>query len=106
MKKIVSLVVLIICMFVFSTSIFAMQGEIPTVPNIQVTTYAGPGYGIGIIQWLAYLLFIILIVITILRTIVMIKNKRAIGKILVFDLIMLILICLCAYGATILEKIL
>lgn len=106
MKKFGSLVILIVFMLIFSTSIFAMQGEIPTVSNIQVTTYTGPGYGIGIIQWLAYLLFIILIVITILKTIVMIKNKKAIGKILTFDLIMLILICLCAYGATILEKIL
>lgn len=100
MKKFLSLIICIISIFMLGASVFAMPGNIPAVSPTTVVINTGSDKLTGIIQWLGYLLDIILIIVTIISTIVMIKKKKSIGKIIVFDLIMIAVIWLLGYGVT------
>ncbi len=96
MKKLFSLFIVIMSVFMLCTSVLAIPEISPTTVEIS---HNYDNFN-GMIQWLGYLLDIILIIITIISTIVMIKKKKSIGKIILFDLIMVVVILLLAYGTT------
>lgn len=99
MKKICCFIC-VISIFMLGISVLAMPGNIPTVSTTTVVIDTGYDKLTGIIQWLGYLLDIMLIIITIISTIAMIKKKKSIGKIILFDLIMIAVIWLLGYGVT------
>lgn len=101
MKKIINLFVLM-CFILTSTSVFAMPNDFSAIAptHIEVSTTSDNLKGMG--QWLGYFFSIILIIFTIVKVILMLKNKKPISKVLLFALIMAVVIWLLAYGVTLL----